>query len=107
MPFAIQYSDEALADLLALRAFDRARIADAISKNLTYQPMVITKHRKPVVPSPDLSVSAAWELQVGAFGVLYDIVPETLVLIIRVVHKGTLTLADAMAAATKIEEESQ
>jgi hypothetical protein len=45
MGYAIEYSDEALADLLSLRAFDRARIVDAITANLTHEPMVATRHR--------------------------------------------------------------
>lgn len=108
MPFAIEFSDEANDDLQALRVYDQVRIVESIEEQLTHQPTVTTKHRKPVSPAPALAaIGATWELQVDAFRVLYDVVPETQVLIIRVIHKGTKTLTDALADASNINGKTE
>jgi hypothetical protein len=106
VPYAIRYSLDAMDDLAKMRAFDRAKIMNEVRKNLIHQPTVITRHRKPVTPTPDLAIAAAWELQVDAWRVLYDIEPGE-VLIIRVIFKGTKALALAQADATKNEEEDE
>jgi hypothetical protein len=58
------------------------------------------------VPSPELaSIGATWELQIGGYRALYDVEPATQVLIIRVIHKGTLTLVEALRTSNTKEED--
>jgi mRNA-degrading endonuclease RelE of RelBE toxin-antitoxin system len=105
MGYAIEYTDEALADLDAIDPFDRVRILDDIAEQLTHQPTVVTRRRRFLTPEQGLTeIGAAWELKVEDYRVLYDVVPETNVLVIRVIFKGTMTLAEALAKATQTEE---
>jgi len=106
MGFAIEYSADAVADLAAMRAFDRTRIVNAVLAGLSHEPAVRNRHRKPVFHTPEiLTLGATWELRIGDYRVLYDIVPTARVLIIRVIYKGSLTLAQALVRAAKKEED--
>jgi mRNA-degrading endonuclease RelE of RelBE toxin-antitoxin system len=97
MGYAIEFSEQALADLLELRAFDRATIMEAISTMLTHEPTIEARNRKPLqreLPPGLLDTpqgAVVWELRVGDFRVYYDVEPDTKVLVIRVVEKGRLT----------------
>jgi mRNA-degrading endonuclease RelE of RelBE toxin-antitoxin system len=97
MSYAIIYSDEALEDLEALRPYDRNIIIEAVGRALAEEPTIPSRNRKPLqqdLPEGLLSAPEArvvWELRVREFRVFYDVEPETLVLIIRVVRKGRAT----------------
>lgn len=54
-------------------------IFDAVEEQLSYQPAVETRNRKPMRPNP----LAPWELRIGELRVYYDVeeTPKPLVLI--------------------------
>src|SRR5438309_252861 len=75
MPFAVQITSSALAELKDVKAFYRRQIAQAIDEQLPHQPLVPTRNRKPL---PDVEPSFAcepplWELRVGEYRVFYDV----------------------------------
>ena len=72
MPYEIEYSPEAEEHLRALTARQRKIILDEVDKQLSDQPMVITKNRKPMRPNP----LAPWELRIGDLRVYYDVEEE-------------------------------
>ncbi len=82
MPYRIEYSPEAEEHLRALTARQQAIILDAVDRQLTYEPLVETKNRKPMRPNP----LAPWELRIGAFRVYYDVedTPEPVVSVLAV-----------------------
>ena len=67
--YTIQYSPETEEHLGALTARQRSMIFDAVDDQLTHQPTVETKHRKPMRPNP----IAPWELRIGKLRVYYDV----------------------------------
>jgi mRNA-degrading endonuclease RelE of RelBE toxin-antitoxin system len=69
MAYHIRTVPSAAEDFLALRAFDRANLRDAIAAQLCYEPTVPTRHRKKLQTNP----IATWELRVGDWRVLYDV----------------------------------
>jgi len=52
-----------------LAAYQRKALLDAVDKQLTHDPTVETRNRKPLRPNP----IAPWELRVGDLRVYYDI----------------------------------
>lgn len=90
--FEIEFAADAQQDLAALSAYDQAIVLDAIEVGLRFQPTTITRNRKPLVPVGAVAEAGiTWELRVGAFRIFYDVIPPTLVVVIRVVHKGRKT----------------
>jgi len=79
LPYTIEYSPEAEGHLRALTARQRATVFDTVDEQLTYQPTVETRHRKPMRPN----LLAPWELRMGDLRVYYDVMeePEPMVLI--------------------------
>lgn len=69
MPYRVEYSPEAADHLLALPARDRVTILDSVSEQLTHQPLIQTRNRKPMRPNR----LATWELCVGALRVYYEV----------------------------------
>lgn len=71
MRYEIEFDADAEAELMALRPFDREAILDAIETSLRYEPMKVSRNRKPVLPT-ELTVDfgITWELRVGVFRVL-------------------------------------
>lgn len=67
--FIIDLSDDVLEELRHLRKRDSTTIFDEIERQLTYQPDVETRNRKPLRAHP----LGEWELRVGKFRVFYDI----------------------------------
>ena len=64
------------------------RVAAAIDRDLTYEPMTVARNRKPL---PGLSPSFAhvppvWELRVGDYRVFYDIEHEDWAVFVRAVR---------------------
>jgi hypothetical protein len=52
-----------------LTVAERSTVLEAIRKQLAHEPLVETRHRKPLRPSP----LAPWELQVGPLRAFYDV----------------------------------
>jgi hypothetical protein len=52
-----------------LAACDRAMVLDAVEEQLSHQPAVATRNRKPLPPNP----LAPWELRIGDLRVYYDV----------------------------------
>jgi len=79
LPYRIDYSPETEDHFRALTARQKAIVLDAVDEQLTYQPTVETKNRKPMLPNP----VAPWELRIGNLRVYYDVEedPEPLVYI--------------------------
>jgi mRNA-degrading endonuclease RelE of RelBE toxin-antitoxin system len=69
--FAIRFAAGVAQQLHHLKARDRATVLDAIEHQLTHEPLVEARHRKPLRPNP----VAPWELRVGSLRVFYEVAP--------------------------------
>ena len=69
MPYAIEYSPDAVENLEWLSVRQQRVIVDTIDEQLRFQPNVETRNRKPMRPNP----LAPWELRIGSLRVYYDI----------------------------------
>lgn len=69
MPYRVQYMPTAVEHLRSLSARQRALVLDTVERQLTHQPDVKTRNRKPMRPNP----LAPWELRIGDLRVFYDI----------------------------------
>lgn len=69
MAYEIAFADSVKAHLQALTAGQRARVLDAIERQLPNEPLAETRNRKPLRPNP----VAPWELRVGTLRVFYDV----------------------------------
>jgi mRNA-degrading endonuclease RelE of RelBE toxin-antitoxin system len=67
--YDIKYTETAVADLQWFKKYEQNQILDGIDQQLRYQPTVETRNRKQLRPNP----TAAWELRIGDFRVLYDV----------------------------------
>jgi mRNA-degrading endonuclease RelE of RelBE toxin-antitoxin system len=67
--FDIEFTDEAIDDLRGFRKFDQERIITGIEKQLSTQPMMASRNRKPLRPNQ----LSEWELRIGEFRVFYDV----------------------------------
>jgi mRNA-degrading endonuclease RelE of RelBE toxin-antitoxin system len=94
--YELVWDEEAKAELATVSAFRRKIVVDAIERQLRHQPDVETRHRKPLREHlRDLPV-ATWELRIhGDTRVLYCVVDRRTVSVLRVILKGSATLADA------------
>jgi mRNA-degrading endonuclease RelE of RelBE toxin-antitoxin system len=82
LPYRIEYAPAAEEHLRYLTARQQAIVLDTVDEQLTHQPTVETRHRKPMRPNP----LAPWELRIGALCVYYDVEAEPeLVVLIRAV----------------------
>jgi mRNA-degrading endonuclease RelE of RelBE toxin-antitoxin system len=79
--FTIDLSDDALEELRPFRKRDSTTIFDEIERQLTYQPNVETRNRKPLRSHP----LGEWELRVDKFRVFYDIDTENETVLIKAV----------------------
>lgn len=90
MAYKIRFFIGAKRDLAALSAYHRSILRDAIADQLQYEPTVPTRHRK----SLDINPFAAWELRVGDWRILYDVMEDSatvnIVAIGRKVHDKLL-----------------
>jgi mRNA-degrading endonuclease RelE of RelBE toxin-antitoxin system len=71
VPYTIEYDQEALAHLRALRARDRARILDAIERYLTYDAEVEPPNGRRRRMRPNRV--ASWRLRLDPLRVYYDV----------------------------------
>src|SRR6266705_2284833 len=84
MAFDIEFSDDAERQLKQLSARNQRIILDAIDKQLRFRPDHPTRNRKRLRENP----LATWELRVGLFRVLYDILEdEVIVAIVAIAEK--------------------
>lgn len=79
MSYTIEYSPDTLDHFRVLTARQRATVLDSVDLQLTHEPTVETRNRKPMRPNP----LAPWELRIGDLRVYYDVeeIPEPKVLI--------------------------
>ena len=77
MRYDIEYSPETVRHFRALTARQRALVFDGVDEQLSHQPTVETRHRKPMRPNP----LAPWELRIGDLRVYYEVEesPQSLV----------------------------
>lgn len=69
MVYRIDFSPEADEHIAGLKAHERPRLLDAIARQLTHEPTLETRHRKPLRPNP----VAQYRLRVGGLRVYYDV----------------------------------
>ena len=67
--YRIDFSPEADEHIARLKAHARARLLDAIARQLARQPTVETRDRKPLRPNP----VAQYRLRVGELRVYYEV----------------------------------
>jgi mRNA-degrading endonuclease RelE of RelBE toxin-antitoxin system len=72
MPYAIEYQPDTIEHLEALSARERAMVFDGVREQLTHQPKLETRNRKPMRSN----LLAQWELRIGPLPVYYDIEEE-------------------------------
>jgi len=72
VPYRIEYSPEAESHLRALTARQQAIVLDVAERQLSRQPTVETRNRKPMRPNP----VAPWELRIENLRVYYDVTEE-------------------------------
>src|SRR5262245_22191450 len=69
MVYTIAFAESVKAHLEALTANQRATVLAKVESQLSSQPLVETRNRKPLRPNP----VAPWELRVGPLRVFYDV----------------------------------
>jgi mRNA-degrading endonuclease RelE of RelBE toxin-antitoxin system len=79
--FTVDLSDDVLDELRQFRKRDSTMIFDEIERQLTYQPNVETRNRKPLRANP----LAEWELRVDKFRVFYDMDTENETVLVKAV----------------------
>ena len=97
--YEIRFAEEALAELRALRAYDRQRVYDAIRDRLIHAPTTPTTNLALLEPrSPKLTVyGPLWRLRVGDLRVYYRVFEEAvLVLVLKVARKGRKTTEELL-----------
>jgi mRNA-degrading endonuclease RelE of RelBE toxin-antitoxin system len=68
--YEVRFADDVKRHLRALTITERSAALDAIERQLLHEPLVETRHRKPLRPNP----IAPWELRVGKLRVFYEVV---------------------------------
>lgn len=69
MPYDIQFAASVKRHLEALTARERSVVLGAIERQLSNEPLVETRNRKPLRPNP----IAPWELRIGQLRVFYEV----------------------------------
>ena len=82
MQFRIEYAPATVGHLKALTARQQSTVLDGVERNLSVDPMVETRNRKPMRPNP----RAPWELRLGDLRIYFDVViePEPVVVVLAV-----------------------
>ena len=78
MVYKIKITADAKQDLDYFKTYDKKVIVTAIKKQLTYEPSVETKNRKKLRENP----LATWELRSGRFRIFYEVVEDTVQVIV-------------------------
>src|SRR5262249_29688785 len=85
-PFQIDYAEESLSDVKALRRFDQKKFLEGIETHLLHEPTKISRSRIRAMDQPFWS---QYRLRVDEFRVYYDVDSEQRrVIILRVLEKG-------------------
>src|SRR5712691_11466097 len=79
--FTIDISDDALDELRHFRKRYSPMLFDEIERQLTHQPNVETRNRKPLRPNP----FTEWELRADKFRVFYDIDSKSNTVLVKAV----------------------
>jgi mRNA-degrading endonuclease RelE of RelBE toxin-antitoxin system len=79
--FELEFTASALEDLGCFKKSEQNFILDNIEASLRHEPLVETRHRKPLRSN----VLSAWELRVGTFCVFYDVDDEEKIVLIKAV----------------------
>ncbi len=79
--FTIDLSDDTLEELRQFQKRDSTIIFDEIERQLTYQPNVETRNRKPLHAHP----LGEWELRIDKFRVFYNIDTENETVLVKAV----------------------
>jgi hypothetical protein len=106
--YTIELSPEAQLDMEAVPPFHRARVLRALTA-LEHQAEVETRHRKALAEPLDELPGAAWEIRVGDYRGLYQIIMTDdegprrgkTARVLRVILKGTSTMQEAVSRARK------
>jgi mRNA-degrading endonuclease RelE of RelBE toxin-antitoxin system len=72
LAYTIEFAEAVEVHLNALTTRDRRACLDGIKQQLTHEPNVETRNRKPMRPNP----LAPWELRIGHLRVYYRVVEE-------------------------------
>jgi len=82
--YHIEITEESKNDFSYYSVFERKLLVSEIRGQLTYEPKVETKNRKPLRENP----VASWELRVGKYRVFYEVNENTqTVTIVAIGHK--------------------
>jgi mRNA-degrading endonuclease RelE of RelBE toxin-antitoxin system len=86
LPYRIEYSPDAEEHMRTLTSRQQAIILETVERQLTHQPTIETRNRKPMRPN----LVAPWELRIGNLRVYYDVEhePEATVYVRAVGVKG-------------------
>jgi mRNA-degrading endonuclease RelE of RelBE toxin-antitoxin system len=89
--YKIEYANKTVLDNLKnLSTYVRKQILNRIDNQLQYEPIIETKHRKPIIGliPPWEYVEPIWELRIGEYRVFYDVDEAAMVVKIRAIrHK--------------------
>jgi mRNA-degrading endonuclease RelE of RelBE toxin-antitoxin system len=86
-PYAVHYTEEAVADFDRIRKFDRTRIVHAILRHLAHEPRRESRSR---IKRMVLPFWSQYRLRVDEFRVYYDVDDVTRrVNVLRIIEKGT------------------
>jgi mRNA-degrading endonuclease RelE of RelBE toxin-antitoxin system len=105
--YEVRISPTVQAKLDLLRAFDHVRILEAIEEKLTHEPLVRSRNRKPLEPTPPTLASfvkkllgdttvVVWELRVVPWRVAYAVEGRD-VHVLHVFRKDQETTDDALS----------
>ncbi len=89
--FEIEFARSVEKDLSGFRALDRNRILKAIEEQLSREPCVEARNRKPLVNliPPFEAVPPVWELRIGEHRILYDVDEDEGIVYVRALRRKT------------------
>lgn len=67
--YEIEYTRDAFEDLSDFKKYEQQIIVSAIEEQLTWQPILETRNRKPL----RYNEMSQWELRIGKYRVFYDV----------------------------------
>jgi mRNA interferase RelE/StbE len=87
--YKIRFARDAQKDLIALPAYHRARVIEAIEAQLLGSPPTPTRNRKLLVNliPPWTAEPPIWELRVGDYRVFYDVSEAEAVVYVRAIRR--------------------
>ena len=87
--FAVEIHEAAVAELEALKRFDRNRILDEIEEPLARDPNRLTRRKKilEALEPPWDRLGPVWQLSIGDYRVFYDVLERERRVIVRAVRK--------------------